>query len=430
MTAPRRSRPRENGQSLVLVAVLLSFVLLGFLGFAVDLGRLYLIRGELQTAAEQMAVVAAQELVGTNASAGNAQAAISLLQAQGNDNRFNYGSVSIGGGDDAALASEIGDLELFSSYAGAVGAGDSAGTAASAADARYVRVTVRADAPLTFWRLLPVVGTGGTTSIQSAAVAGISAPVCSACGIEPLAIVPAAFDDATDFGFVRGARYTFYSQCTGAPTPGVLPGTAGLIQYTLLNKSMVDSALDANQQLFQMSAAGLPAPTFPVSEDSNLACPAIGSTELRLPQVSVAACTQPNRGAAAVDLICGLNSRLNPVANAACAGIQDVDTLIEAFAPDTNIDQIDDYAEYDGNRRRILTVTVVDALPFAVGTPMTVLGFRQFLLEPDPGSTELNPNSLWGRFTAMYIGYPAPVRQGSFGTCGVTQGPGKVVVHQ
>jgi hypothetical protein len=425
----RNTKRRQSGQSLVLVAILLAFVLFGFLGFAVDLGRLYLVRGELHVAAEQMALVAAQELIGTNAAADNAQAAITLLQAEENDNRFNFGGNTIGGGEEALLASEIGDLELYSTYVDALGTEESSGATASASDVRYVRVTVRADAPLTFWRFLPVLGIGGTTPIATAAVAGISAPVCTACGIDPLAIAPANFDDATDFGFVRGVKYTFYSQCTGTPLPPLIAGTADRIQYTILNRSIVDSTLDTDQQLFQMSAGGIPAPTFPVAEDANLACPTIGAADLRLPQVSVAACTQTNRGATARDILCGLNARLNQTPHSACEPITDVDTLIQAYTPDTNIDQIDDYLEYDGNRRRILTVAVVNALPFAVATEMTVLGFRQFLLEPDPDSTELNPNGPWARFTAMYIRYPAPIRQGSFGACGATQGPGKVVLH-
>jgi hypothetical protein len=38
------------------VLVILVPVLFGFMGFAIDLGRMYLIRGELNTAANAMAV--------------------------------------------------------------------------------------------------------------------------------------------------------------------------------------------------------------------------------------------------------------------------------------------------------------------------------------------------------------------------------------
>ena len=53
-----------------------------------------------------------------------------------------------------------------------------------------------------------------------------------------------------------------------------------------------------------MLAGGIPPPAFPVPEDSNLKCPTIGTTELRLPSVSVAACNAQNRGAVGIDCLC------------------------------------------------------------------------------------------------------------------------------
>lgn len=418
-----RRRRSRLGATQVYVAILMGTVLFGFLGFAVDLGRLYLIRGELNAAAEAMALAAGQELIGTNAAADLAQSAVDLAQVAGagNDNRFDFGANAVGG--EGALASEIGDLELFAAYNDAVG-GDT-GTTAGASDARYVRVRVRADAPLTFWQLLPA--RAATTSIETAAVAGISQALCTACGIEPIAIVPLDASDSTDFGFLRGTRYTLYSQCTG-PAPGQLAGSAGSIQYTLLDRALEDSS-DTDQQVFRLLAGGIPAPAFPVSEESNLACPTIGTTELRMAAVSAAACNAANRGPIARDALCGLNTRFTPTPHASCEPITDVATLVESYSQDTNVDSIDDYLEYDGNRRRILTVALVDSIPLNAATEMLVLGFRQFLLEPNPDSTELNPADAVGRFAAIYIGYPAPIRQGRFGSCGVTQGPGRVVLH-
>ncbi len=88
------------------------------------------------------------------------------------------------------------------------------------------------------------------------------------------------------------------------------------------------------------------------------------------------------------------------------------------------------YASYTGNSRRLITVPVVDALSST--TAMTVLGFRQFLIQPlDTAGTANNPSDVNSRFIAMYGGTVAPVRQGRFdGGCGATSGPGKVVLHQ
>jgi hypothetical protein len=85
----------------------------------------------------------------------------------------------------------------------------------------------------------------------------------------------------------------------------------------------------------------------------------------------------------------------------------------------------------------VITVPVVDVLAVNTGTPMTVLGFRQFLLQPNPDGTPFNPSDPNGRFVATYIGSPMPVKQGyvddRFGlSCPapVTSGPGKVVLHR
>src|SRR5438552_10106845 len=81
--------------SLPLVVIMVP-VLFGFMGFAIDLGRLYLIRGELSQAANAMAIQAASQLLGTTASAVNVQNAL-----QGTNTptySYNFGTVAIGGG--------------------------------------------------------------------------------------------------------------------------------------------------------------------------------------------------------------------------------------------------------------------------------------------------------------------------------------------
>jgi Flp pilus assembly protein TadG len=424
--ASARVAPKaESGQAAVVILILSAFVFFGFLGLAVDLGRLYLIRGELNTAAEAMALAGAGQLIGTTSAGDRAQAAMAQAQSgdTGFDNRFNFAGNRIGA--QGFLTSQVEDPLLFATYADALN-GDP-GAAVGSTAARYIRVAVRADAPLTFWQFLPT-GKLGKTSIETAAVAGISQPLCVICGMEPLAIAPQNANDAADFGFLPGQRYTFYSQCAG-PAPPPLAGAPVAVQYTILNRTPEDTT-DIDQQVFELLAGGIPAPSFPASSSGNLACPAIGAAELRLPAVSVSACSLGSRGTIVTDTLCGLNARLNPAPHAACASINNVDTLIQSFPPDTDTDSHDTYQDYSGNRRRILTVAIVNSLPFAAGAPMNVFGFRQFLLEPNPGTAELNPADAVGRFVAMYIGSPVPVKQGQFGSCGVTQGPGKVVLHQ
>jgi Flp pilus assembly protein TadG len=55
------SRHRQRGAVIVTVALLTLF-LLGFIGFALDFGKLFVVKGELQTAMDSCALAAAQEL--------------------------------------------------------------------------------------------------------------------------------------------------------------------------------------------------------------------------------------------------------------------------------------------------------------------------------------------------------------------------------
>ena len=113
---------------------------------------------------------------------------------------------------------------------------------------------------------------------------------------------------------------------------------------------------------------------------------------------------------------------------AVCANIPEVDVMSSLYTPDTDITDITDYTQYLGAGRRTITVPVVDALA-AAGT-MTVLGFRQFIVEPAQGGVDIAPADQYGRYAAMYIGSVMPVSQGRFSGCQQTAGPGKVVLHQ
>ena len=79
--------------------------------------------------------------------------------------------------------------------------------------------------------------------------------------------------------------------------------------------------------------------------------------------------------------------------------------------------------------RRILTVAVVDSTD-----SLTVLNFRQFLIEPSPPSATvsqgLNTTLATGAFRAQYIGAAVPVRCGGVGgICSVSAGIGRTVLH-
>ncbi len=405
--------------------VLLGTVMLVFMGFAYDLGRLYLNRAEVQTIANAMALAAAQNLIGTQTSIDNAgiaaRAAARVADAKGN--RYDYGSITLGE-TTANLSSEVPEPTYYDSMSAATGVGDGAGGAqAGGSTARFTRIEATADAPLTFFGLL-FVAQDRKTPVVARAVAGVSGPLCSACGVEPIAIGAVSADDTADFGFVKGTRYTFYFTCTGQPTPLALGDAGTRLQYALLNRYDTEASTFSQEdtQLFRNGNNGIP-------PNANLlkACLTIGQPEQIWATASPRICAQPVANPSVQQFMCGLNNRFdNGLPDAACQAINDSATL--AGTPvDTDLTDVDDYSAYTGRGRRVITVSVVDGL--SATADMTILGFRQFLLIPNPGVSTLSPTDGPGRFIATYIGNPMPLRQGRFGSCGVTSGPGKVVLH-
>ncbi|TFY96897.1 pilus assembly protein TadG-related protein [Ramlibacter rhizophilus] len=88
-------RPRRNQEGAVLLTAALSMLfLIGFMGLALDFGRLFLIRTELQTATDSCALSAAQEL---DQQPNSITRAISAGMSAGNANAVNLQSVDWAG---------------------------------------------------------------------------------------------------------------------------------------------------------------------------------------------------------------------------------------------------------------------------------------------------------------------------------------------
>ena len=432
------------------LAVIMVPVLFGMMGFAIDLGRLYLIRGELNQAANAMALAAAAQLIGTSASLANATAAAqqSLNDTNHLGNKYNFGSLVIGQ-TTGNLTSTVNDPAFFATVADATGSSGSSGTQADGATARHVQIGLTADAPLLFWSMLSV-GQSRKTPIAGQAVAGISAPLCTACGIEPFAIAAVDASDTVNFGFgdpTAGTLYTFAFECTRTSTstgPATLVGS--VVQYVLINRyDTANATLDETQQLYKDAAQGLVASADPNPTGSPvpLACAGINdASETMWASAVPGSCTSVIAPSASVsEAVCGLYSRFdNSAPPAVCTtDVTDFANLSALYPPDTDIvsGEADVYTSYTGNRRRIVTIPIVNALATSTAATMMVLGFRQFLLEPNPDGSYPNPTDPFGRFVVQYIGSPAPVQQGWFDDhfglgcpVPVTSGPGKVVLHR
>ncbi len=84
---------RQRGAVALTVALCL-LLLLGFVGLALDFARLFVIRGELQTAVDSCALAAARELDGQSDAISRA---LDAGPAVGNANAVNFQSLSWGG---------------------------------------------------------------------------------------------------------------------------------------------------------------------------------------------------------------------------------------------------------------------------------------------------------------------------------------------
>src|SRR5205807_10500046 len=173
---PLAPGPCSGAMSFPLLVIMVP-VLFGMMGFAVDLGRLYLVRGELNQAANAVALTAAAQLNGTVFANTAMASVLPPPLGTGPTLKYNFGGLAVGQ-DSGNLTSTINPPACFSTVADASSGG---GAALDCSDptARFVNVTVTADAPLLFWSLLPGASLR-KTPIVAQAVAGISAPLCAA----------------------------------------------------------------------------------------------------------------------------------------------------------------------------------------------------------------------------------------------------------
>jgi Flp pilus assembly protein TadG len=410
----------------VQLLVILVPVIFGLMGFALDLGRLWMIRGELHQAASAMALAAASHMGPTMALSGEAAANQALNELNGN--KYNFGSTAV----------PPTTITCFNSIDAATANEQTGTTDCAATDVAAIQASITVPAPLLFWSLLPG-GETRSTQVAAYAVAGMSAPLCTGCGIVPIGVQApdTSGADQENFGFVPGDQYTFYYSCTGQ-APGSIAGTP--TPYVILNR--VDPDLDEPTQMVRQGAAGLTGSTVATpnactaTATTPISCVNIGDIE----QIPVSGNATPGRCQATTppidvtSMLCGMYTRMSTELFGSCV---DYAAVTAPYAADTDEALVTEAAGYVGNGRRVFTVAIVNTLAADTSCgAMTVLGFRQFLLNPAADGS-YNPMDANGRFAALYLGSVAPLGQGWFDTryapaCRsyLTTGPGKVVLHQ
>lgn len=230
------SRNRQNGAVIVATTFVMLF-LLGFMGIALDFGRLFIVKTELQTAMDSCALAAAQELDGNSTTA--LTRARSAGKTAGNLNRVNMQSVNWSG-QGQLIDSEI-------TFKNAV-YGDTTIPAA----ARYAQCQHTQPAIQMF--LLKAMGAfsgnsafyPNTQSVAALAVA-TRASAQSTCPI-PVALKPKVGGTAPNYGFTIGEWITLIQAPGGA--------TNGQIGWANLDGSKSASETEAELNGFCGTAIG------------------------------------------------------------------------------------------------------------------------------------------------------------------------------
>ena len=421
---PRKTSQR--GAITIQVLILLVPVIMGLIGFAFDLGRLYSARNDLKNAANSMAMAMAGQLIGTDASTGTAPLVgqLTIDNSGGLGNKYDFNG-NVLGQDNGALTNTVGDPQFYSTLSDAIGSSnEGSGNTVSGSAAKYVRININGETPLVFWNFLSLVQ-NRRTLVQATAVAGVSAPLCTTCSIEPIALPAQDQTDLVDFGFVAGNVYTLAYLCTGNGTPAVLPGGGPVLRYALLNRLSTSSSIFAGEtsQVLRMGADGLPPST--VQGD---ACFFLNTAEAIWATATPVTCINPSVNTTVQAFVCGLGLRFESTLQDVCTVIPESDSIATIYSQDADLSSVTDYTQYVGQGRRVITIPIVDST--ADTAAMTVLGFRQFLVEPNQGAVTVAAADAASRFIVMYLGTVKPVRQGSFGGCSQTAGPGKVVLHR
>jgi Flp pilus assembly protein TadG len=199
---------RQSGAVILLVCFLM-FFLLGFVAIAFDLGRLFIVKTELQTAMDACALAAAQELDGQASALGRARSA-GITAA--NLNRVNLQSATWDGRGQVVA----GDISFRdASYAPTV----------SAAGARYAQCE-HTQAGVRMW-LLHAMGafTGTATATPTsrdvlASAVATRASAQSTCPIPVALKAKAGGTRANNFGFQIGEWVTLFDKSGAATAAG------------------------------------------------------------------------------------------------------------------------------------------------------------------------------------------------------------------
>ena len=207
----RQAKLRQRG-AVIITTMLTLLALLGFMGIATDFGHLFVVKTELQTAADSCALAAAQELDGGSDALVRATRA---GKTAGNLNKVNFQGTAAGLVDADVIFSDV----LNGSYSH---------TFTPVANAKYAKCT-STKGGMAPWLLQALTAANGNTAFS--ATQGVSAlgvatrtPAQTACAI-PVQIRPKTGGTAPNYGYTPGEWIpSLYNEVGGGPPRRSAPG--------------------------------------------------------------------------------------------------------------------------------------------------------------------------------------------------------------
>jgi Flp pilus assembly protein TadG len=348
------AKRRERGFSVLLLAVSAS-VLLGMLGLTFDLGRMFIVKTELQTFVDASALAAVKNLDGSGAGVRLAHAVATagpLGATRPNGTNFDTNPIT-------AVTDTYG-TQLNGTYV-------DYNTAQGSSPNTYSFINLAATANVSLYFLGVIPGLAMQQTVTATATGGeMALPAVTQGGLTPFSPDAHNPGDTTHFGFIPGQEYTLKwgngntTTCAGDAgfNPGNAPDAHG---YVNLGQGTGTSNLDK-----AIIYGGYP---------NSLSVPSVVDSGDNLSDVP------GNRGASVF-------------ASLAARSAQDTDQ--------TSLTWAQYQAAGIGNDRRVVTAAINNpALDTGTGSngTVTVIGFGNFLLDP---SATISGSS--GPICATYIG--------------------------
>ena len=209
----RQAKPRQKG-AVIITSMLALLGLLGFMGIATDFGHLFVVKTELQTAADSCALAAVQELDG------GSDALVRATRAgtrAGNLNKVNFQGASAGLVDADVTFSDA----LRGSYSA---------TFTPVANAKYAKCTSTKGgmAPWLLQAFTAASGNSAFSATQGVSALGVATrtPSDSACAI-PVQIRPKTGGTAPNYGYTPGEWIPSLFDETPGASSAIGPGQFG-----------------------------------------------------------------------------------------------------------------------------------------------------------------------------------------------------------